>query len=77
MTEAKHIETYSIIKLPNGKPARFIRRSLEAQYINDEGDLVGKKVRATDEFEVLKYPAQISYDALNVLNEQDKMIKEQ
>ena len=68
MTEARHIETYSIIKMQDGKPARFIRNTLEAQYIGNDGELIGRKVKATDKFEVLQYPANISYNALVLAN---------
>lgn len=68
MIEARHIETYSIIKMQDGKPARFIRKRLEAQYIGNDGELIGRKVKATDKFEVLQYPANISYNALVLAN---------
>jgi hypothetical protein len=64
MTQAKYIERFSVVKMDNGTIGVFERKLLEVIYINDNGEHVGIKVRASDMIEILKYPAQLAFDYL-------------
>lgn len=67
---AKHIETNTIIRLPSGKPAMFDRKNLMAIYCSEDENLVGKKVRADEVFEIIANPYQMAREWLFKLNAQ-------
>lgn len=67
---AKHIDTNSIIRLKNGKPAMFDRKTLTAIYCNEDENLIGKKVRADEVFEIIVNPYEMSREWLFKLNSQ-------
>lgn len=67
---AKNIDTNSIIRLKNGKPAVFDRKTLMAIYCSEDENLVGKKVRADEVFEIIVNPYQMAREWLFKLNSQ-------